>query len=235
MDKGMVSKTDLEKIRFEEFDYVVTLSKNTINKIEDMPWGYLRGVNEGNVYRKKDYFIYHSKRAYYKELKPEGEKRHILCFNPEKFLQERKNRLEKIESIKKHLDQRNKQLSQAKGRRHRELLREELKKYLEKRAARKIFEFRLIAKGKTFHISYKAVDKALREAAKLDGVYVIMSNVKEASPEDLINAYRSRMEIERTFCQLKSFIEIRPIYHHNEDRIRAHITICVLAYLLNNH
>ena len=42
------------------------------------------------------------------------------------------------------------------------------------------------------------------------------------------------MEIERTFNQLKSFVEIRPIYHHNEDRIKAHVTVCILAYLLNN-
>ena len=62
---------------------------------------------------------------------------------------------------------------------------------------------------------------------------MIMTNVKKAHPKDLINAYRSRMEIERSFHQLKSFVEIRPIYHHNEDRIKAHVTVCILAYLLN--
>lgn len=234
MDKGMVSKTNLEKVRFEEFDYVVTLNKASINKIKDMPWGYLRKITENNVHIKKKYFKYHSKRAYYKELTKEGEKRYIFCFNPEKFLQERKDRLNKIESIKKHFDQRNKQLSQAKQRRIREVLREELKKYLDKRAASKIFKFRLIAKGKTFHISYKTIQKAIHEAAKLDGVYVIMTNVKKVRPKDLIIAYRNRMEIERSFNQLKNFVEIRPVYHHNEERIRAHVSICVLAYLLNN-
>lgn len=234
MDKGMVSKTNLEKIRFEEFDYVVTLTKSSICAIKDMPWGYLKSITEDNVHTKKKYFIYHSKRAYYKELRPKHEKRYILCFNPEKFLQERKDRLDKIESIKRHLDQRNKQLSQAKQRRYRELLREELRKYLEKRVASKIFKFRLIAKGKTFHISYKVVEKAIQEAAKLDGVYVIMTNVRKVHPKDLIRAYRGRMEIERSFHQLKSFVEIRPIYHHNGERIQAHVIVCILAYLLNN-
>ena len=61
-----------------------------------------------------------------------------------------------------------------------------------------------------------------------------MTNLKTVSPKELIDAYRNRMEIERSFHQLKSFCEIRPIYHHNEDRIKAHVTVCVLAYLLNN-
>ena len=42
------------------------------------------------------------------------------------------------------------------------------------------------------------------------------------------------MEIERSFHQLKSFVEIRPLYHHNEERIKTRVGICVLAYLLNN-
>jgi len=234
MDRGMVSKANLEKISFEEFNYVVTIIKSSINKIKDMPWGYLKTITEDNVHTKRKYFTRHSKRAYYKELTPEGEKRYILCFNPEKFLQERKDRLDKIESIKKHMDQKNTKLSQAKNKRNRELLREELKKYLEKRAASKIFRFRLIAKGKSFHISYKVVKKAIREAARLDGVYVIMTNIKKAHPKHLITAYRNRMEIERSFNQLKNFVEIRPIYHHSEERIKAHVTICILAYLLNN-
>jgi len=74
----------------------------------------------------------------------------------------------------------------------------------------------------------------VQDAAKLDGVYCLMTNLKTASPITLIDAYRNRMEIERSFHQLKSFVEIRPIYHHNEDRIKAHVTICILAYLLNN-
>jgi len=234
MDKGMVSKTNLDKINLESLNYVVTVRKNTINKISDMPWSYLKSINEKNVDRKKDYFIYHSKRTYYKELKPQENKRYILCFNPEKFLQERKDRLEKIESIKKYLDKRNKKLLQSKRKKNRALLREEIKNYFKKRGAHNIFIFRLIARDKTFHISYSTIDKAIREAARFDGIYVIMSNVKKAAAEELIEAYRNRMEIERTFHQLKSYVELRPVYHRNEERIKAHVTICVLGYLLNH-
>ncbi|MCG2695789.1 IS1634 family transposase [Candidatus Parcubacteria bacterium] len=234
MDKGMVSITNIEKIQTENFNYCVTLRRNSIAKLKGVPWNYLRSINENNVENKKDYFIRHSKRAYYKELPSCENKRYILCFNPEKFLTERLCRLDKIASIVKYLDQKNQQLSKALGRRHRELLREELTRYLEKRSASNLFSFRLIAKEKTFRISYKVLKKAVADAARLDGVYCLMTNLKTASPKELIDAYRGRMEIERSFHQLKSFCEIRPIYHHNEDRIKAHVTVCVLAYLLNN-
>jgi len=77
------------------------------------------------------------------------------------------------------------------------------------------------------------VEKEIKEAAKLDGVWVIQSNVPKAGPGELIDAYSNRMEIERSFHNLKSFVEIRPLYHHNEERIKAHVNVCVLGYLLN--
>ena len=109
--------------------------------------------------------------------------------------------------------------------RNRKLLREELTKYLKKRQAHKIFKFRLNKKDRIFHITYRLDKKALKEVGRLDGTYVISSNLsKKVKPEDLIQAYRGRMKIERGFRYLKSFVEIRPVYHHNEERIKAHIT-----------
>jgi transposase len=234
MDKGMVSNSNLEKIVADEFDYVVTLRRSSIVLIADMPWKHLRSIDESNVEKKKEYFQYHTRRAYYKELKQQENVRYILCFNPEKFVQERKDRKEKIESIKRYLDARNKELSGAKNKRNVEVLREEVERYLEKRAANKIIRFRLMSSGNSYQIKYRTDEEGIKEAAKLDGVWVIMSNVAEARPGEIIDAYRSRMEIERTFHSLKSFVEIRPLYHHEEERIKAHVTVCVLGYLLNN-
>jgi hypothetical protein len=41
--------------------------------------------------------------------------------------------------------------------------------------------------------------------------------------------------VERAFRTLKSFLRVRPVYHFTERRIRAHIFLCVLGYLLENH
>jgi len=236
MDRGMVSKKNIEKLNNEKLKYVVTVKKDIVENIKDMPWEFLKTITEKNIDSKKDYFIYHSKRAYYKELRSTRGQRYILCFNPEKFIQEKKDRQEKIESIKKYFENKNKEFSRSKRKKSRELVREQLNSYLKSRGAQKIFRFRLYSRGKSFKISFKVNDNAVKEAAKLDGIFVLMSNVavKDASAEDLINAYRDRMEIERTFHELKSFVEIRPVYHHNEHRIKAHVSVCVLSYLLNN-
>lgn len=233
MDKGMVSNSNLEKIEAEEFDYVVTLRRTSIALIKDMPWKHLRSIDEANVDKRKEYFQYHCRRAYFKELKRQAGVRTILCFNPAKFLQERKDRSDKIESIKKHLDSRNKGLLGTKKKLNVQILREELKRYLEKRAAKKMFKFRLMSHANSYQIKYRLIDAEIKEAAKLDGIWVIRSNVLDAKPGELIDAYRSRMEIERSFHQLKSFVDIRPLYHHNEERIKSHVGICILGYLLN--
>ena len=66
----------------------------------------------------------------------------MLCFNPEKFIQERKDRRDKIESIKKYLDAKNRELAQAKKSRERQLLREQLIiAYLKKRQTHRMFKF----------------------------------------------------------------------------------------------
>lgn len=236
LDKGMINIGNLEKIDKEKLYYIVTLRRHQIMEIENIPLKYLDTITENNYLEKLGYFIYHSKRAYYRELKPSDGKRYILCFNPEKFIQERKDRNDKIESIKRYLESKNKSLGLAKYRRDRKLLQEELIRYLKKRQAYKIFKFRLnkIKDGMTFHITYRLNEEALKETGILDGMYVISTNLgKKVKASDLIQAYRGRMKIERGFRYLKSFVEIRPIYHHNEERIRAHFTVCILGYLLS--
>ena len=48
----------------------------------------------------------------------------------------------------------------------------------------------------------------------------------------MISSYKDLKYVESAFDELKNFIEIRPVYHYNEDRVRAHVFICVLSYLL---
>jgi transposase len=55
---------------------------------------------------------------------------------------------------------------------------------------------------------------------------------KDKSADFLISCYLSRRKVESAFHYLKGFIEIRPFYHHKEDRIKSHILVCILSYLL---
>jgi transposase len=65
-----------------------------------------------------------------------------------------------------------------------------------------------------------------------EGCYMLRSNIRDWSPEDLWKAYIQLTEAEEAFRIHKSDLSIRPIWHQKEERVRAHILVCFLAYVL---
>lgn len=73
--------------------------------------------------------------------------------------------------------------------------------------------------------------KKIEVEEKYDGKYVLSSNT-ELKAKEIALAYRELWKIERVFRELKSYLEIQPIYHYVPRRIKAHIFLCFLALLL---
>lgn len=73
---------------------------------------------------------------------------------------------------------------------------------------------------------------AIRAREKRDGRWVIHSNDEELSAEDLALAYKQLVRVEEAWKTMKSILEIRPVMHRTQERIRAHVFLCVLALLL---
>ncbi len=73
--------------------------------------------------------------------------------------------------------------------------------------------------------------------AALDGIYVLRTSVGEGElrAPDVVRAYKQLKEVERAFRTLKGPLELRPIHHRLEDRVRAHVFLCMLAYYLAWH
>jgi transposase len=69
-------------------------------------------------------------------------------------------------------------------------------------------------------------------ASPLDGCYILRSNIPDWKPEDLWEAYIHLTEAEEAFRIHKSDLRLRPVWHQKEDRVRAHILVCFLAYVL---
>ena len=67
---------------------------------------------------------------------------------------------------------------------------------------------------------------------KLAGRFLVVTNT-DLPESEVISAYKEQWQIERSFRTIKSFLEIRPVYHRNEERIRAHVFVCVLSLLLS--
>lgn len=99
--------------------------------------------------------------------------------------------------------------------------------------------------GKHFHttiddgqFAYVRRSAAIEQEAALDGLYVIRTSepAQALSAEDTVRSYKNLARVERAFRTLKGVeLEIRPIYHRSEDRVRAHIFLCLLAYYLEWH
>lgn len=86
-------------------------------------------------------------------------------------------------------------------------------------------------KGELFN--YRVDEQALKLAQLMDGKLLVVSNVADLKPEDIMTRYKSLADIERGFKVLKSELEIGPVYHRLPERIRAHACICFMALIVH--
>lgn len=77
------------------------------------------------------------------------------------------------------------------------------------------------------------VDKAkIAAETRLDGKYLLRCSDPTMSAEDIALGYKQLIQVERGWRDLKTHLELRPVYHRLEQRIRAHVLLCWLALLL---
>jgi len=91
--------------------------------------------------------------------------------------------------------------------------------------------FRLSIEETAF--SFTRDEDSIAQEAALDGIYVIRTSVPAAalSDEEAVRSYKLLAQVEQAFRSLKSVdLKVRPIHHRLEDRVRAHVLLCMLAY-----
>ena len=72
----------------------------------------------------------------------------------------------------------------------------------------------------------------ITDEAGLDGKYLLRTSDPHLSADDIARGYKQLLEVERGWRDMKTTLELRPVYHHLEERIRAHVVLCWLALLL---
>lgn len=83
--------------------------------------------------------------------------------------------------------------------------------------------------------TYARMEESITKEAALDGFYVLRTNVpaERLDTPGVVVAYKSLAHVERAFRHFKlSDLEVRPIYHYTEGRVRAHLLLCMLSYLV---
>lgn len=146
----------------------------------------------------------------------EARKRYVMVKNPQ---QAQKDKAQREQTLKK-LEQELKELKTPQGqhgKRACELLSHQTyKRYL-----------KLLKSGTV------KIDRAkVKEEEKLDGKYLLRTSDDTLATEDVALGFKQLSEVEAAFRSLKNTLELRPVYHRLEERIRAHVLLCWLALLL---
>jgi transposase len=86
--------------------------------------------------------------------------------------------------------------------------------------------------------SYRRLDEQIAQEAALDGLYVVRTSLSRETltAEQTVSSYKDLSQVEWAFRSLKTMdLQVRPIYHWKDDRIRAHVFLCMLAYYVEWH
>jgi transposase len=103
---------------------------------------------------------------------------------------------------------------------------------LQRLKAHKYFDYRVDGEGK---LQWSQRAEIVQEEARLDGLYVLGTNTTAdlVPSQGVLGHYKNLLEVEDAFCHLKSYLEVRPVFHWRPDRVRNHVRICFLAYWLS--
>jgi hypothetical protein len=85
---------------------------------------------------------------------------------------------------------------------------------------------------------WKRKPSSIEREASLDGIYVIRASVSAShlTSQQVVATYKSLSTVERAFRSMKSVdLKVRPIYHHQAERVKAHVFLCMLAYYVEWH
>lgn len=186
------------------------VSQENLSYLDDFGYEYilgvrmrkLRDVNKEVLGRAGRYHQVNDS-LWVKEVKV-GEVRYILCFNPEEAKRDAEERKVIVENLE----------GKIKSGSLKKVLKGDAQRYLKLEKER-------------FSLNYEKIDKEVR----YDGKYVLRSNT-ELSAEEVALAYKNLWLVENTFRNLKDILKIRPIFLWTPARVKGHVFVCFLAFLL---
>jgi transposase len=258
-DRGLVSEQNLNLVEEKNLKYITALDKDQIPNVPNMDLKVFKDLYPHTASKKIPQlpgFAQFDPSLYYKDLGAYREKRYILGINPERFIQDRKGRKEKMDCFRRFIAQINKSLKKAKRDRTvdptrntvmNELKRLKIKKYYEDPQLKEIYVDVTSKTGKgrkvrSFQITVKENTQKIAKEKLTDGLCVFVTNhVKKQHGQYLlqakriIEAYRKKTQIEDTFKNIKSFVKIRPFFVNKDEHVKAVYTICILSYFINRY
>jgi transposase len=258
-DRGLVSEENLSLIDDKNLKYITALDTDQIPNVPVIDLEVFKDLDSDTALElipQLPGFKKFDSSLFYRDLGVEGKKRYVVGINPERFIQDRKARKEKMECFRRFIAQRNRSLKKAKKSRKanptrnkffNELKRLKIKKYYEDPELKEIFVNVTLKGGKrkqvrSFQVTVKEKKQKIAKEKLTDGLCVFVSNHVEKEQgqyqlptKRIIEAYREKTQVEDAFKNIKSFVKIRPFFVNTDEHVRAVYTICVLSYFINRY
>ncbi len=143
--------------------------------------------------------------------------RFVVCHNPDEAARDKAVREQLLAQLSEAIDGSDRLPAAARAKLHAQLC-----------AKRGLKRFLRTTKGGLLRIDRAAV----ATEAHLDGKFLLRSSDPTLSAEDIALGYKQLLEIERGWRDMKTTLDLRPVRHRKQDRIRAHVILCWLALLL---
>ena len=162
------------------------------------------------------------------EVQHEG-KRYVIAGGPwrqQRDQERRQSRLTKAETELRRLAAVKRKRTDA------QKLASQVGRSLQRLKAHKYFTYEVDAAGR---LQWARKEEIITQEAQQDGWYLLHTNepAERCTGEQVLAHYKGLLEVEEAFCELKSYLEVRPVHHHRPDRVINHVRLCFLAYWLS--
>jgi transposase len=253
-DRGMVSDDNLKHLEdSENYLYITALDKDQLNGVAGFKperfKNFIEETTENEIILKG--LTKYDDNTYYEDLGVDSsDRRHILVFNPDLLKDQRKAREKLIGKAIEELEEERSSLMAAKKSCNEKPTEKRIDGVLEKLRVNGYLDYSLESvvittkegvEVRTFNLKYWRKKEAIKKAMLTDGMWMLVTNITittepeefKLGPEKLICAYRDKNRVEEGFKEVKSFLKFRPTFVYSNDHVRAHYTICILAFLLD--
>lgn len=163
--------------------------------------------------------------------------RAVAYFNVERFVAARRHAQKTLEETRTFVAQLNSKIAACPTRWTRDKIAASVDRYLRKRSLLDLFKLELrhteIAERRFPQCVLELDLAAWQRRRRYDGFYVLVTHPDlSLTPEKCYRLYFAKDMIEKDFQVIKSVVKIRPVWHRNDAKVRAHVAICMLALLL---
>lgn len=213
-DGGMSSRVNLEAMDQAQLKYVTRLSVATLHSLlGELP---------------KDQQLELGDRQQVLDIAHEG-KRYVIAGGKWREQRDGERRAARLHKAEKEL----KRLAAVKRKKvDAQKLSSQVGRALQRLKAHKYFTYEVDAEGQ---LKWSRKAELIKQEEQTDGWFLLHTNqrAQECSGEQTLAHYKGLLEVEEAFCQIKSYLEVRPVFHWRGDRVVNHVRLCFLAYWLS--